>query len=46
MFPTDALDPSVTDHVLRIVNSEKTEVKVASVENGGHQNAEANDGDI
>jgi len=38
VVPTDALDPGVEDHVLEIVNSEKTEAKVAGVENGGCQN--------
>jgi hypothetical protein len=46
VFPRDALDPRVVNDVLRIINSEKTQVKVACVKNGGRQNAEENDGGI
>ena len=40
VFPTDALDPGVGDHVLRIVNSEETEPKIACVESSSGQSAQ------
>ena len=46
VFPRGALDPHVAHHVLRIVNSEKPEAKVARVKNGGRQDAQAHDGGI
>ena len=46
MFPCDALDPGVADHVLRIVNSEESQAKVACVENCGCQNKQQNDSGI
>ncbi len=46
VFPRGALDPGVGDHVLRIVNSEETQTKVACVENCGCQNKQQNDGGI
>jgi hypothetical protein len=46
VFPCDALDPRVVNDVRRIVNSKKTQPKVACVKNGGRQNAEENDSGI
>ena len=46
MFPRDTTDPLVANHVLRIVNSEKTQAKIARIENGSRQNAQENDGGI
>ena len=43
VFPRDALDPGVVDDILRIVNSEKTQTKVACVKKRGRQNAQEND---
>jgi hypothetical protein len=46
VFPRDTMDPRVAKDVLRVVNSEKTEAKIACIENGGRQNAQENDGGI
>ena len=39
-------DPGVADDVLRIVNSEKTQAKVARIQTEHRQNAQENDGGI
>ena len=38
VFPCDPLDPVVAENVLRIVNSEETQMKVASVKNDRREN--------
>ena len=43
MFPRDAPDPGVGDNVLRVVDSEKTEVKVAGVHRRRRQNQQTED---
>jgi hypothetical protein len=42
MFPRESLDPRVGDHVLRIVNPEKTQTKIACVKDDGRQNTDQN----
>jgi hypothetical protein len=46
VFPRDTVDPWVAKDVLRIINSEKTEAKIACIEHGGRQDAQENDGGI
>ena len=40
MFPRDALDPWIADDILRVINSEKTQVEVACVKSGRGEDAE------
>ena len=46
MFPCDATDRRIAYDVLRVVNPEKAQVKVARVKSGSGQDAEANNPNI
>ena len=46
VFPCDSLYPRIRDDVLRIVDSKKSQVKVARVESGGGKDARENNSGI
>jgi hypothetical protein len=46
VFPRDAADPGVADDVLRVVDSEETQMEIARIQSRRRQNAQENDGGI